>query len=528
MKNSATTRQESDRLEAKSWLNAVLARPEIGPIGVMLLLFGMLGYFSIPAGEFSLNPFAGEGFNALGVRNNLRVISQLGIIALGAGLLIIAGEFDLSIGSMIGFAGACMAMILRWGFAIVIPYLSFDGGMHIEFFTLIHITDVSPLTAIGITMCFTLFFGWLQGYIVVKSGLPSFIVTLGGLFFLRGLTEVSLRAFNHRPDQTKGATTVTEIPDIKNIIEVPGYGEMEREAAKALPEADLQAIVSSLPADTIAAITERLEYTYNRVAEAKTDILLAKGVKPLERALENALASGNDYMANTIQDKIANFKIDPVVAKTVTDADIARAYLDSIVTARPVANFFGGDILEPVFDWLYFPIDWNTNNFGNQFAPGRYSCVMIWVLLSILCYIVLSKTQAGNWIYSTGGNLNAAKANGVPTNKVKISLFVFSAFCATIFATCQVFEVNTADAAKGNLKELEAIAAAVIGGIVMTGGFGTIMGIIVGAFIFGIAKEAFFYIPGIDGSFYRVFLGLVIVASALLNENIRKRIMGTL
>ncbi|MGB0710248.1 MAG: ABC transporter permease, partial [Candidatus Puniceispirillaceae bacterium] len=309
---------------------------------------------------------------------------------------------------------------------------------------------------------------------------------------------------------------------------VPGYGEMEREAAKALPEADLQAIVSSLPADTIAAITERLEYTYNRVAEAKTDILLAKGVKPLERALENALASGNDYMANTIQDKIANFKIDPVVAKTVTDADIARAYLDSIVTARPVANFFGGDILEPVFDWLYFPIDWNTNNFGNQFAPGLYSCVMIWVLLSILCYIVLSKTQAGNWIYSTGGNLNAAKANGVPTNKVKISLFVFSAFCATIFATCQVFEVNTADAAKGNLKELEAIAAAVIGGIVMTGGFGTIMGIIVGAFIFGIAKEAFFYIPGIDGSFYRVFLGLVIVASALLNENIRKRIMGTL
>ena len=528
MKKSATTRTESDRLETKNWLSSIFSRPEIGPIGVMLLLFGMLGYFSIPTGEFSLNPFAGEGFNSLGIRNNLRVISQLGIIALGAGLLIIAGEFDLSIGSMIGFAGACMAMILRWGFAIVVPYLSFDGGMHVEYFTLIKITDVSPLTAIAITMCFTLFFGWLQGFIVVKSGLPSFIVTLGGLFFLRGLTEVSLRAFNHRPDQIKGATTVTEIPDIKNIINVPGYGEMEREAAKSLPEADLQAIVSSLPADTITAITERLEYTYNRVAEAKTDLLIAKGVKPLERALENALASGNDYMANTIQDKIANFKIDPVVAKTVTDADIARAYLDSIVTARPVANFFGGDILEPVFDWLYFPIDWNTNNFGNQFAPGLYSCVMIWVLLSILCYIVLSKTQAGNWIYSTGGNLNAAKANGVPTNKVKISLFIFSAFCATIFAACQVFEVNTADAAKGNLKELEAIAAAVIGGIVMTGGFGTVMGIIVGAFIFGIAKEAFFYIPGIDGSFYRVFLGLVIVASALLNENIRKRIMGTL
>ena len=267
-------------------------------------------------------------------------------------------------------------------------------------------------------------------------------------------------------------------------------------------------------------------YTSERVAEAKTAVLIDKGIQPLQKALENAISSGNETMANTIRDRIGNFSIDPVAAQAVTDADIAKAYIDTIPTARPVANFFGGDILEPIFDWLYFPFDWNVNNFGNQFAPGLYSCVMIWLLLSLICYIVLSKTQAGNWIYSTGGNLNAAQANGVPTSKVKVSLFVFSAFCATIFAACQVFEVNTADAARGNLKELEAIAAAVIGGIVMTGGFGTVLGIIIGAFIFGIAKEAFFYIPGIDGSFYRVFLGLVIIASALLNENIRRRVLG--
>ena len=80
----------------------------------------------------------------------------------------------------------------------------------------------------------------------------------------------------------------------------------------------------------------------------------------------------------------------------------------------------------------------------------------------------------------------------------------------------------------GNLKELEAIAAAVIGGVVLTGGFGTIGGIILGTIIFGIAKEAFFYIPGIDGSFYRVFLGAVLVTAAFTNENIRKRIMGNI
>ena len=176
--------------------------------------------------------------------------------------------------------------------------------MHVEFFTLFYIDNVSPIGAIMITMCFTLFFGWLQGFIVVRSGLPSFIVTLGGLFFLRGLTEVSLRAFNHRPDQTKGATTVTELPDIKNIIDVPKHGEMERESAKALPEADLMAILKDVPADTIASITERLQYTAQRVADAKTQIMAAKGVKPLERALENAIESGNETMAETIRNKI--------------------------------------------------------------------------------------------------------------------------------------------------------------------------------------------------------------------------------
>jgi simple sugar transport system permease protein len=138
-------------------------------------------------------------------------------------MLIIAGEFDLSVGSMIGFAGGCMAMILKWGFAFVIPYISFKGGLHFEGLKLFEIRDVSPLLAILITLCMTLSFGWIQGWIIVKSGISSFIVTLGGLFFLRGITEVSYRAFNTAPDQTDGSTTVTDLPDIKNIINVPGH-----------------------------------------------------------------------------------------------------------------------------------------------------------------------------------------------------------------------------------------------------------------------------------------------------------------
>lgn len=521
-------RSEADRLGESGWFSSLVKRPEIGPLGVMLLLFGMLGYFSIPAGEFSFNPFAGDGFNALGIRNNFRVVAQLGIIAIGAGLLIISGEFDLSIGSMMGFAAGVMAIILRWGFSIVIPYVSFDGGVHIETITLLRIENVSPIGAFLITLCFTLAFGWFQGWVIVKSGISSFIVTLGGLFFLRGATETIYRAFNKPADQSAGSTTVTDLPDFKNIINVPGHGEMERVEAKSLPNQELLELLKQAPVDLIEKLRNNLLYINEKVAATKTLIEQEKMTSTLLTTLEKLKSQGRDEMAAKIQERIDAGAGKAIInPKEVTDLDLVRAYIDTLPSARPVADFFGGDILEPIFQWLYFTADWNVNMFGNQFAPGLYACVMIWILLAIICYFVLSKTQAGNWIYSTGGNLNAAKANGVPTNKVKISLFIFSAFCATLVAATQVFEVNTADTAKGTLKELEAIAAAVIGGVVLTGGFGTVLGIVLGTIIFGISKEAFFYIPGIDGSFYRVFLGVVIVSAALANENIRKRIIGS-
>ena len=521
-------RSEADRLGESGWFSSLVKRPEIGPLGVMLLLFGMLGYFSIPAGEFSFNPFSGDGFNALGIRNNFRVVAQLGIIAIGAGLLIISGEFDLSIGSMMGFAAGVMAIILRWGFSIVIPYVSFDGGVHIETITLLRIENVSPIGAFLITLCFTLAFGWFQGWVIVKSGISSFIVTLGGLFFLRGATETIYRAFNKPADQSAGSTTVTDLPDFKNIINVPGHGEMERVEAKSLPNQELLELLKQAPVDLIEKLRNNLLYINEKVAATKTLIEQEKMTSTLLTTLEKLKSQGRDEMAAKIQERIDAGAGKAIInPKEVTDLDLVRAYIDTLPSARPVADFFGGDILEPIFQWLYFTADWNVNMFGNQFAPGLYACVMIWILLAIICYFVLSKTQAGNWIYSTGGNLNAAKANGVPTNKVKISLFIFSAFCATLVAATQVFEVNTADTAKGTLKELEAIAAAVIGGVVLTGGFGTVLGIVLGTIIFGISKEAFFYIPGIDGSFYRVFLGVVIVSAALANENIRKRIIGS-
>jgi simple sugar transport system permease protein len=167
-----------------------------------------------------------------------------------------------------------------------------------------------------------------------------------------------------------------------------------------------------------------------------------------------------------------------------------------------------------------------VNRKGELWVPGFDAKVVWWMVIAFLAYIVLSRTQLGNWIYATGDNKESARANGVPVRKVKIGLFMFTAFCATIFAACQVFDTNTADAAKGNLKELEAIAAAVVGGAILTGGFGSVVGVVFGAVIFGLVQNSVFYISWIDGSYYRVFLGAVLLIAAFANENIRKRITG--
>ena len=117
--------------------------------------------------------------------------------------------------------------------------------MHIETFTLFKITDVSPLLAISLHLCFTLFFGWLQGFIIVKKWFSFFYSYTWWIILSSRIDRSLYRAFNKKPDQTAGSTTVTEIPDIKNIVNVPGHGELERDVAKSLPQEELIRIIKN-------------------------------------------------------------------------------------------------------------------------------------------------------------------------------------------------------------------------------------------------------------------------------------------
>lgn len=99
---------------------------------------------------------------------------------------------------------------------------------------------------------------------------------------------------------------------------------------------------------------------------------------------------------------------------------------------------------------------------------------------------------------------------------------MFTAFSATIFACLQVMDTGSADTIRGLLKELEAIIAVVIGGALLTGGYGSAIGAALGALIFGLVQMGIFY-TGVNTDWFQVFLGLMLLVAVLFNNFMRKK-----
>ena len=135
------------------------------------------------------------------------------------------------------------------------------------------------------------------------------------------------------------------------------------------------------------------------------------------------------------------------------------------------------------------------------------------------------RTTFGNWIFGTGGNATSARNVGVPVRGVKISLFMVTAGAAALLACIQVFTVGSADVLRGEQKELEAIAASVIGGSLLTGGDGSPIGAFVGALLLGMTKVGI-PLAGISAEWYFAVLGIVLLVGVLLSNLVRRRGTG--
>ncbi|WP_326598938.1 ABC transporter permease [Streptomyces sp. NBC_01803] len=148
--------------------------------------------------------------------------------------------------------------------------------------------------------------------------------------------------------------------------------------------------------------------------------------------------------------------------------------------------------------------------------------VLWWLGFACLATWVLLRTKYGNWIFAVGGGQESARAVGVPVTFVKISLFMLVGFTAWFVGMHQLFAFNTVQSGGGVGNELLYIAAAVIGGCLLTGGYGSVFGPVVGAFLFGMVSQGIVYADW-DPDWFMFFLGAVLLLATLLNLYVRKQ-----
>lgn len=334
--------QHDERIIEAGLAKRLLTRPELGAVAGAALVWIFFAVVA-PVGFLSLR----------GAASYLEVASHIGILAVAVALLMIGGEFDLSVGSMIGFTGVTIAI------------LSTEFGVPMY---------LGALIALAIA----LLVGLLNGFMVMRTRLPSFIITLGSLFIIRGLTIAFTRIITGRTQ-------------IGSLNAAPGYNVM--------------------------------------------------------------------------------------------------------------ALLFGQDI----------PI-------GNAALPVS---VIWWLALAALATWILLRTAVGNWIFGVGGDPEASRNVGVPVEKLKIGLFMTTAFAAWLVAAIQVTVVKSADTLRGTQQEFIAIIAVVIGGTLLTGGYGSAIGAVFGALIFGMVRQGLVY-AGVDADWFQVFLGAMLIIAVLVNNYIRR------
>jgi simple sugar transport system permease protein len=186
-----------------------------------------------------------------------------------------------------------------------------------------------------------------------------------------------------------------------------------------------------------------------------------------------------------------NLGLTKIITGTVATTDVSG--LDGFAAARAV---FAGDI-DLGFITVKITVLW-------------------WIVFVLVGTWILLRTRVGNWIFAAGGNSASARAVGVPVPKVKIGLFMGVAFLAWFLGMHLLFNFNTVQSGLGVGNEFIYIIAAVVGGALLTGGYGSAAGSALGAFIFGMTTQGIVY-AGWDPNWFKTFLGAMLLLAVLVN-----------
>jgi simple sugar transport system permease protein len=331
-----------ERLVRRSLLSRLLTRPEVGALLGAIVIY--IIFFAVAP------PFR----DASSLSTVLYVSSTYGIPAVAVALLMIGGEFDLSAGVAVT-TSALVASIFSYQFT------------------------TNMWVGVLVSLVVALVVGFINGYLVVKTGIPSFLVTLGTFFMLRGLN---------------------------------------------------------------LAVTK--------------------------------LITGN-------------------------------------VGTNDVSTIDGFTSAQKVF----------ASSFSIAGVQVRIT-LLWWILFIVVATWVLLRTHIGNWIFAVGGSAASSRAVGVPVARVKIGLFMAVGFLCWFTGMHILFAFNTVQSGIGLGNEFIYIVAAVVGGCLLTGGYGSVIGAAIGAFIFGMANQGIVY-AGWNPDWFYFFLGALLLGAILLNNYVRKR-----
>ncbi|MDB5526352.1 MAG: transporter permease [Rhizobium sp.] len=151
--------------------------------------------------------------------------------------------------------------------------------------------------------------------------------------------------------------------------------------------------------------------------------------------------------------------------------------------------------------------------------------ILWWAFAALLAAWVLKQTPFGNWIFAVGGNQDAARRAGVPVNRVRLVLFIWTAVSAAFVGVMSAVMYNQGNAVSGQGYVFQTAIAAVIGGVLLQGGFGSVIGIVFGTVIYGIVSLGLFY-TGWPTDWLATFIGGLLVIAVLTNNLIRELALG--
>lgn len=341
----------------------------------------------------------------LSARNISNLIVQMAVVAiLGTGmvLVIVTGNIDLSVGSLVGLAGGVAAALMVWEDWGTIPTILF-------------------VLALGTVL------GMLQGFATVYMGIPAFIVTLGGMMAFRGMLL--------------GITKGISIAPMNNDYKMLGTEYLPPLAGYVLAAIAIAVISYILISRRISRIRHQLP------------------TEPVAR----------------------------LVLKLVIIAGLILAFII-------VVNFYKG-----------LPIP-----------------VLIMLTIMTILSIVAGNTKFGRYIYAIGGNLQAAKYSGVNVRRVVLSVFTINGLVAAIAGIVLSARLNAGSPAAGMMMELDAIAAAVIGGTSLAGGVGKVYGAILGALIMASLDNGM-SMMNLDAFWQYIVKGLILVLAVWFDVSMKKK-----